>query len=120
MKCMAENEAFQPEYWVHLRPTTPLRNLVLLMRPLNFFKSQSSTSLRSAHPAPESPMKWFVKVGSSFRGIIDTDISNLPKEAFQQVYIPDGYVDVLKRSVVMSANTIHGEKHAEFCFSCRQ
>ena len=59
-------------------------------------------------------MKWFIKVGSNFRGIIDTDVSNLPKEAFQQVYIPDGYVDILKRSVVMSADTIHGESMLGF------
>ena len=115
MEWMAENEGFRPEYWVHLRPTTPLRDPRIIDEAIDFFlKSQSSTSLRSGHPAPESPMKWFIKVGSNFRGIIDTDVSNLPKEAFQQVYIPDGYVDILKRSVVMSADTIHGESMLGF------
>ena len=115
MGWMEESEAIRPEYWVHLRPTTPLREPRIIDEAIELFlKSQSSTSLRSAHPAPESPMKWFVKVGSSFRGIIDTDISNLPKEAFQQVYIPDGYVDVLKRSVVMNSNTIHGKSMLSF------
>ncbi len=115
MEWMAENEGFRPEYWVHLRPTTPLREPRIIDEAIDFFlKSQSSTSLRSGHPAPESPMKWFIKVGSNFRGLIDTDVSNLPKEAFQQVYIPDGYVDILKRSVVMSADTIHGESMLGF------
>lgn len=115
MEWMAENEAFQPEYWVHLRPTTPLREPQIIDEAIEFFlESQNSTSLRSAHPAPESPMKWFVKEGSDFKGIIDTDVSNLPKEAFQQVYIPDGYVDILKKSVVMGADTIHGESMLAF------
>ena len=59
-------------------------------------------------------MTWFIKVGSNFRGLIDNDVSNLPKEAFQQVYIPDGYVDILKKSVVMKADTIHGESMLGF------
>ena len=59
-------------------------------------------------------MKWFVKAGSNFRGIVDTDVSNLPKKAFKQVYIPDGYVDILKMSVVMSKASIHGENMLGF------
>ena len=115
MEWMAENEGFQPEYWVHLRPTTPLREPRIIDEAIDcFLKSQSSTSLRSGHPAPESPMKWFIKVGSNFKGLIDTNVSNLPKEAFQQVYIPDGYVDILKKSVVMRADTIHGESMLGF------
>ncbi len=112
---MAENKAYRPEYWVHLRPTTPLREPKIIDEAIELFlKSKRSTSLRSAHPAPESPMKWFVKAGSNFKGIIDTDVSNLPKETFQQVYIPNGYVDILKRSVVMGADTIHGESMLSF------
>ena len=112
---MAENEAYRPEYWVHLRPTTPLREPQIIDEAIELFsKSKRSTSLRSAHPAPESPMKWFVKAGTNFKGIIDTDVSNLPKETLQQVYIPNGYVDILKKSVVMGADTIHGESMLSF------
>ena len=115
MEWMAEYEAYRPEYWVHLRPTTPLREPQIIDEAIELFlRAQSSTSLRSAHPTPESPMKWFVKVGSNFEGIVDTDVSNLPKEAFKQVYVPNGYVDILKRSVVMGANTIHGESMLSF------
>ena len=115
MEWMEESEAIRPEYWVHLRPTTPLREPEIIDEAIELFlESQSSTSLRSAHPAPESPMKWFVKAGANFRGIVDTDVSNLPKEAFKQVYIPDGYVDILRMSVVMSKASIHGENMLGF------
>ena len=37
MEWMAENEGFQPEYWVHLRPTTPLREPRIIDEAIDFF-----------------------------------------------------------------------------------
>ncbi len=105
-----------PEYWVHLRPTTPLRTSVLVDSAIEAIKQKCScTSLRSAHKAPESPLKWFTKDSSGYyRGLIEQKNSefeqfNLPKEAFEQVYIPDGYVDIVKASHVLNNPSIHGE-----------
>ena len=39
---------------------------------------------------------------------------NLPKEAFEQVYIPNGFVDIVKASFVMNSETIHGNKMIGF------
>jgi len=60
--------------------------------------------------APESPLKWFVKSNYYFRGLVDGEDYNLPKEAFEQVYIPDGFVDVVKSSFVMNNKEIHGDR----------
>jgi len=114
------NENTVPEYWVHLRPTTPLRVPLVIEEAINCVLNQKdSTSLRSGHKTPESPLKWFVKDGNGyFKGIIDSnaedEIYNLPKEAFNDVYIPDGYVDIVKASHVMNNNTIHGKKMIGF------
>jgi N-acylneuraminate cytidylyltransferase len=111
MNWFKENESSVPEYWVHLRPTTPLRSIEIIDNAINeIMQDNNATSLRSGHKAPESPLKWFVKSNYYFRGLVDGEDYNLPKEAFEQVYIPDGFVDVVKSSFVMNNKEIHGDR----------
>jgi len=111
MNWFEENENSVPEYWVHLRPTTPLRSIEIIDNAINeIVQDNNATSLRSGHKAPESPLKWFVKSNYYFRGLVDGEDYNLPKEAFEQVYIPDGFVDVVKSSFVMNNKEIHGDR----------
>jgi N-acylneuraminate cytidylyltransferase len=111
-----ENKQSMPEYLVHLRPTTPLRDPMLIDEATKLIKTQSdSTSLRSGHPASESPLKWFMRNdGGYFYSFnpnnSDLAYANLPRQAFPPVYIPDGYVDVLKTSFVVNNDNIHGNK----------
>ena len=120
MSWLEHHEDYKPEYWVHLRPTTPLREPQLVDEAIQRIMSdQVATSLRSGHKAPESPFKWFFKDQfGCFRGILGSDSSeeqyNLPKEAFDTVYIPDGYVDVLRRTYVMSGELLHGDRMIGF------
>jgi len=115
MNWLKENEGYLPEYWVHLRPTTPLRNVDIVDDAINeIMQSENATSLRSGHKAPESPLKWFVKDNCYFKGLAEGENYNLPKEAFEQVYIPDGFVDVVKSSFVMNKKEIHGNKMIGF------
>ena len=115
MSWIKENEGRVPEYWVHLRPTTPLRSVEIVDSAINeIMQSQDATSLRSGHKAPESPLKWFVKDNCYFKGLADGEDYNLPKEAFKQVYIPDGFVDIVKSSFVMNNKEIRGDKMIGF------
>lgn len=120
MDWMLENEKDVPEYWVHLRPTTPLRDPLILDRSVDaIMKDKNATSLRSGHKAPESPLKWFKKDEQGyFKGLIaggeEKELYNLPKEVFDDVYIPDGYVDVVKASYVMNHETVHGNSMIGF------
>jgi N-acylneuraminate cytidylyltransferase len=58
-----ENENLVPEYILHLRPTTPLRNPQIMEDAVRLFieNKNLASSLRSGHSAPESPYKWFLK-----------------------------------------------------------
>jgi CMP-N,N'-diacetyllegionaminic acid synthase len=115
MSWIKENEESVPEYWVHLRPTTPLRSVEIVDSAINeIMQSKNATSLRSGHKVPESPLKWFVKDNCYFKGLVNGENYNLPKEAFEQVYIPDGFVDVIKSSFVMNNEEIHGDKMIGF------
>ena len=78
------NEKISPEFFVHLRPTTPLREPEVINQAIKaFLANEEATSLRSAHLAPESPMKWFTKDDIYFKGFVDKELSNLPKESFK-------------------------------------
>ena len=84
---------------------------------IQIINDQQATSLRSGYKAPESPLKWFTKDERGyFQGLISGDVEsyNLPKEAFDAVYVPDGYVDIVKQSFVLSCNQVHGEKMIGF------
>ncbi|XOV79308.1 MAG: cytidylyltransferase domain-containing protein [Aestuariibacter sp.] len=115
MHWLQEQEGACPEYWVHLRPTTPLRDPHLMDQAIETLVANNrATSLRSAHPAPESPFKWFRKQDDGyFTGLSDAMDDNAhtkPKEAFETAYIPDGYVDVVRKSVLMNDESIHGDR----------
>lgn len=116
LEWFGQNEDRRPDFLVHLRPTTPLREPHLIDDAVAALLSdQAATSLRSAHEAPESPFKWFMKGDDGFfHGFrpadAPADYSNLPRQSLPPVYVPDGYVDVLKTSYVLSADEIHGAK----------
>lgn len=108
------NENHVCDYWVHLRPTTPLREPALMDEAIDqFIYHPQATSLRSAHRAPESPYKWFQLEDGYFKGIKDSisnDTLNNPRQQFPDVFIPDGYVDVLKTEIIIENHLLHGNK----------
>ena len=117
---LEEHEGSVPEFLVHLRPTTPLRDPDLVDKGIDAMRSDpKATSLRSGHEASHSPFKWFTRSKEGyFEGFNPGDprpgYSNLPRQAFPPVYIPDGYVDVLRTSFVQSADDIHGDRMIGF------
>tara|TARA_B100000963_G_C22631025_1_gene674944 strand:- start:2294 stop:2977 length:684 start_codon:yes stop_codon:yes gene_type:complete len=115
MEWCSQNFDYNPEYWVHLRPTTPLRDPMVLKDALyTFRKNKSLDSLRSAHEVAESPFKWFLKDENNlFEGIREEftpGIVNQPRQYFPKVYNPNGYVDVVKSSHVLNSDNLHGSK----------
>lgn len=114
-----DNEKEIPEYIVHLRPTTPLRVPEIMSEAIRLFlASPNASSLRSGHAASESPFKWFLKDEEGyFKGLRD-DLTpekvNLPRQMFPPVYIPDGYIDIIRSSSVLKTNSLHGNKMMVF------
>ncbi|NQY24984.1 MAG: acylneuraminate cytidylyltransferase family protein [Campylobacteraceae bacterium] len=99
LKYLKDKEGYVPNYIVLLRPTTPLRNYTLVDEAINkFIDATSASSLRSAHLVPESPFKWFKIKNDCFEPICNEfslEDTNKPRQYFDDVYLPNGYVDVL-------------------------
>lgn len=114
-----ENEKYQPEYLIHLRPTTPLREPEIIDQAIKeIFNNKKATSLRSAHELRESPHKFFKIKDGFFVGLFPEDsrpdYHNLPRQAFATAYHPNGYVDVIKTKTVKDMGVIHGPKILPF------
>lgn len=115
----AENEGELPELFMHIRPTYPLRDPKImedaLLRMNNDF---TATSLRSAYLASNTPYKWFnLREDGYYTPIRDDmtlDQANNPRQVFPDVFIPDGYVDILKTSHIIEKDLMHGDRMIGF------
>jgi CMP-N,N'-diacetyllegionaminic acid synthase len=113
---LQEAEGSVPDYLVHLRPTTPLRHPAIIDDAIGaMLADPSATALRSAHEAPETPFKWFTRSDQGyFQAFAPADappgFANWPRQLLPKVFIPDGYVDVLKTSYMLAAEEIHGDR----------
>jgi CMP-N,N'-diacetyllegionaminic acid synthase len=117
---LQENEGGGPDYLVHLRPTTPLRDPAIIDDAIGAMMGDpTATSLRSAHEAPETPFKWFTRNDQGYyetfaHADAPAGFANWPRQMLPKVFIPDGYVDVLKTAYVLGAEEIHGDRMVGF------
>ena len=108
------NEGKVPEYFAHIRVTTPLRKVEVVDEAINgYVSSEGYTSMRSAHKAAESPYKWYLMSdNNTFTGLvknIDNEMTGLGRNEFPDAYIPDGYVDVLNTKYIVDNNKLYGD-----------
>ena len=112
-----ENE--EPDYLVHIRPTTPLREPTLIDSAIDkILADPTSSGLRSVHEIPESPYKMFGIKDGYLAGLYPDDprpeYYNLPRQNFPPLYKPNGYVDIIKRQTVRNGASLHGSKMLAF------
>lgn len=103
----------EPDFLVHLRPTTPLRDPLKIAEAVRMIKGDAAaTALRSAHALAESPHKMLQVERGYLTGFFPDDprpeYYNLPRQNFPTAYQPDGYVDILRSSFVRSGTSLHG------------
>jgi|SRR3972149_4150564 len=108
------NEENVPDYIVHLRPTTPLRDIEIVDKAIeNFLQRQDFTALRSVHEMSESAYKTFEIENNILKTVFtrstQLDASNVARQLFPKTYSANGYIDILKSSYILENNRIHGD-----------
>ena len=111
---LAENEGKLPEYFMHLRPTSPLREKEVVDGAAErILADPQATSLRSAHKQVFPPYKMFVvQPDGYYRSFIKgmtIDEANNPRQDFDEVVTPDGYVDILRTEFIQKNHLMHGD-----------
>jgi CMP-N,N'-diacetyllegionaminic acid synthase len=105
----------EPDYIVHIRPTTPFRDPTLIDDAIRLFQNSSrATALRSVHEMPESAYKTFEvaaegqlkRVGSDSTAL---DAANNARQQFPATYQANGYIDVLSTRFIRANGLIHGD-----------
>lgn len=112
---LKRKENYIPDLVVHLRPTTPLRDISILEAAVAFMKkNDEATSLRSAYKTHLTPYKMFRKNRGymvPFLNLENVQESyNLPRQHFEDSYIPNGYIDIVRPKVLLETNLLHGPK----------
>ena len=109
------NNGGEPEYIVHIRPTTPFRDPAQIDVALRLFQSSKvATALRSAHEMSESAYKAFeIAPEGQFKRLdangTALDVANNPRQQFPATYQANGYVDVLSTRFIRDNGLIHGD-----------
>ncbi len=112
---MKENEGYQPEYLVHLRPTTPLREPRHIDAAIEQMKqNDGATALRSVHEMSESTYKTF-EIETGFLKCVCTESWDIEavgraRQGYKKTYEGNGYVDIIKSSYVLENCKIHGDR----------
>jgi len=108
-------EGCEPEYVVHIRPTTPFRDPILIDKAIELFQiSHHASALRSAHEMSESAYKTFeIASSGQFKRVGSNDSSmdsaNNARQEFPVTYQANGYVDVLSTRFIRKSGLIHGD-----------
>jgi N-acylneuraminate cytidylyltransferase len=103
-----------PKYFVHLRPTCPIRDPQIISKAINIMKKNSSySSLRSVTEATNIIYKSFIIKKKKLMNVLtkkfDLELSNLARHMYPRVYRPNSYVDIIKVSNI-EKNYLHGKK----------
>lgn len=104
----------EPEYIVHIRPTTPFRDPALIDQAVAaFINHPQATALRSVHPMSESAYKTFeIAAGGQLKRVAsestNLDAANNARQQFPPTYVANGYVDVLSTAFIRKMQLIHG------------
>jgi len=113
LEWLRDNEDYQPEIIVQLRPTSPLRRIQhideavyrLLERPV-------ADSVRTVCIPFQNPFKmWRIGSNGYLTPLVDTpypEAYNMPRQALPQVYWQTGYVDAAWADTILTKNSMTG------------
>lgn len=113
-------EEGEPDYLVHIRPTTPLRDPQLIDDAVKaFVGAPYMTALRSVHEMSESAYKTFeMAEGGQLKRLgadnTELDAANNARQQFPVTYQANGYVDVLSSRFIRKSGLMHGDHVVPF------
>jgi CMP-N,N'-diacetyllegionaminic acid synthase len=108
-----------PKYFVHLRPTTPVRRTNTLKKAIKIFltKKNKITAMRSVNEMSNPSQKTMKirnnKLCSVINNNFNLDKFNQPKENFEKTYLPNGYIDIVLTKNIKK-KIFHGNKVLPF------
>ena len=112
---LLEQEASLPEFFVHLRATSPVRSVNMIEKALQLLRENSEAdSVRGVTTPEQNPYKmWKVGENGFLKPILSQPIPeayNQPRQILPPVYWQVGSVDVARVKTVLEKKSMTGEK----------
>lgn len=114
IKFSRQNNLALPDYFVNLRPTSPLRERNIIDDALEkFIATKNSSSLRSAHKISLTPYKMFKRDGSFMKPFLIKDSikesHSAARQLFEDTFIGNGMIDIVDPKLIETKNVLYGE-----------
>lgn len=102
-----------PDLIVHFRPTTPLRDIKIVDQAIEYMQTHpEATSVRSMHKTHLTPYKMFRLDGEFAKPFLSdsrSEFYNLPRQMFEDTFLPNGQVDVVRPNILLEHGSFHGD-----------
>ena len=111
---LADRESYLPRIVVHLRPTSPFRQVYQIDQSiLRLLRHPEADSVRSVSPPHQSPYKmWRINPEGYLNPLLETgdlESYNLPRQALPEVYWHNGYVDTFWVDTISRKGSMTGD-----------
>lgn len=112
---LEKNNQKIPELFVHLRPTSPVRDVKDIEVGVKKLLSSDADSLRSVIISPLTPFKMWRLTKNEFLEplLINTNLKepfNMPRQLLPEVYWQTANLDIIKTDTIIKKNSISGLK----------
>ena len=115
---LKENEGYEPEIVVQLRPTYPIRRISDIEAMVKYMREHPDVdSMRCIAPAKEVAYKMWFKDENGMLSPIMTDIPecyNMPRQQLPKIYYQNACIDAVRASVILEQNSMSGKKIAGY------
>jgi CMP-N-acetylneuraminic acid synthetase len=115
LEFLAEHQSYRPDFIVHLRPTSPVRNVKdidLMIRRLK--ENPQADSIRAITRSKETPFKmWFNDETGWLKPVVEQEryreAYNMPRQLLPQAFIQTASIDVIRAQTIMDKKSMTGE-----------
>ncbi len=121
LEWLRENEGYEPDLVLQLRPTTPVRDIRLIDRAVETLAAHpEADSLRAVVTACFSPYKmWHVSTDGFLAPLIPSlpgieEPYNQPRQILPEIVQQDGFLDITRPRTIFDAGSITGPKVLPF------
>jgi len=110
-----ENQNYQPDLIVQLRPTTPLRSLDMVDNAVKLLlENEDADSVRGVIPSGRNPYKmWKFGADDKISPILEFDEVdepyNAPRQALPETFWHTGQIDVIRPETILDKNSMSGD-----------
>lgn len=118
---LKENEGYEVNICVHLRPTHPIRNTYDIDKMISIMEFDPQLdAVRSVSPARETPYKmWLFNDNNSdlIKPLVTCDIPeayNAPRQRLPKAYMQNACIDVIRSRTILEKNSMTGDKIAGY------